>query len=76
MEWLLVIISAVISYNILYFVIKAAVRNGIIEARYIDNANGSSDGNSRSKLLQKACPNCNKNHDFDYPKCPHCNYQH
>jgi len=69
-----VITSAAIAYTILYFVIKAAVRNGIIEARHIDNTNGSSGNNS--KLPQKTCPNCNKNHDFDYPKCPHCNHQH
>ncbi|MBQ8003118.1 MAG: hypothetical protein IJ297_06715 [Clostridia bacterium] len=26
------------------------------------------------KLPQVTCPNCGKEHDFDYPKCPHCNY--
>ena len=25
-------------------------------------------------LPQKTCPKCDKQHDFDYPKCPHCGY--
>ena len=25
-------------------------------------------------LPQVTCPNCGKEHDFDYPKCPHCNH--
>ena len=28
------------------------------------------------KLPQKKCPQCGKNHDFDYPKCPHCEYDY
>jgi hypothetical protein len=23
-------------------------------------------------LPQRQCPQCGKQHDFDYPKCPHC----
>ena len=68
MEVLTIAFVAVISYVILYFVIKSAVRNGIIEARQRDNINGNSN-----QLPQKICPKCNKNHDFDYPKCPYCN---
>jgi len=26
-------------------------------------------------LPQKSCPNCKRNHDIDYPKCPHCGYR-
>ena len=25
-------------------------------------------------LPQKTCQKCGKQHDFDYPKCPHCGY--
>ena len=25
-------------------------------------------------LPQKTCPQCGKQHDFDYPQCPHCGY--
>ena len=25
-------------------------------------------------LPQRQCPHCGKNHDFDYPQCPFCNY--
>ena len=28
------------------------------------------------ELPQKACPKCGKKHDFDYPKCPFCNYEY
>lgn len=27
-------------------------------------------------LAQKQCPNCGKQHDFDYPKCPFCKYDY
>lgn len=27
-------------------------------------------------LPQRKCPRCGKNHDFDYPKCPHCSYDY
>ncbi|MBE6974443.1 MAG: helix-turn-helix domain-containing protein [Ruminococcaceae bacterium] len=27
-------------------------------------------------LPQKKCPRCGKNHDFDYPQCPHCDYDY
>lgn len=27
-------------------------------------------------LPQRQCPQCGKQHDFDYPKCPHCDYDY
>lgn len=27
-------------------------------------------------LPQKTCPKCGKRHDFDYPQCPHCDYDY
>lgn len=27
-------------------------------------------------LPQRVCPKCGKNHDFDYPHCPHCGYDY
>lgn len=27
-------------------------------------------------LPQRACPQCHKNHDFDFPQCPHCGYDY
>ena len=71
MEILLVILGAIISYTILYFVIKAAVRNGIIEARDMNSLpdDVADDG---SRIAQKTCPHCYKEHDCDYPKCPYC----
>ena len=28
------------------------------------------------KLPQRTCPSCGLQHDFDYPKCPHCKYDY
>ena len=28
------------------------------------------------QLPQRKCPNCGKEHDFDYPKCPYCEYSY
>lgn len=27
-------------------------------------------------LPQRKCPKCGKEHDFDYPKCPHCDHEY
>ena len=27
-------------------------------------------------LPQRQCPQCGKKHDFDYPKCPHCEFDY
>ena len=27
-------------------------------------------------IPQVRCPVCGRNHDFDYPQCPHCNYEY
>lgn len=29
-----------------------------------------------SELPQKTCPQCGKEHDFDYPKCPFCKHEY
>lgn len=72
---------------ILYFVIKAAVKNAIIAARNEppkyggEGISGGSwppdDGNNRSAdgISRTACPNCGREHDMDFPKCPHCGYK-
>lgn len=36
--------------------------------------NGFKAHTSNDGVPQKKCPNCGKEHDFDYPKCPHCGY--
>ena len=51
----------------LYLIIKAAVRNGIIEAREMENKSDDADS-----IAQKTCPLCDKEFDIDYPKCPYC----
>jgi len=65
------IIAVIISYAVLYVVVKAAVRNGIIEAREIDDTqnNNNEDG---TDIAQVWCKYCGKKYDMDYPKCPHC----
>ena len=31
---------------------------------------------SHNDLPQRKCPQCGMNHDFDFPKCPHCNFDY
>ena len=75
MEVVIFIILGIIFYAILYFIIKAAVRNGILEARNTDKTpyNPYSD---ESRIAQKTCPSCNKEHDCDFPKCPYCKFDY
>ena len=84
-----VIIYAVIGYIILYFVIKSAVRNGILEARakpagrkgvaqLLDESNtdeGEVD-ESGNRISQTICPSCGAEHDIDFPACPHCGHRY
>jgi len=28
------------------------------------------------RLPQRTCPKCGREHDFDFPKCPHCGYDY
>ena len=32
--------------------------------------------NNDEKLPQKKCPQCGKQHDFDYPECPFCKFRY
>ncbi|MCL2170725.1 MAG: hypothetical protein FWB71_01115 [Defluviitaleaceae bacterium] len=70
---LLILIGlSILSLYIFYRIIKAAVKNGIIEARRIINtppSGGEQDGN---RIAQINCPACKQNYDMDYPKCPNC----
>ncbi len=69
------IIGVIVSYVILYFVIKIAVRNGIVEARYTNGRGDISDEDEGDDISKTTCPRCGKRHDIDYPKCPFCKYQ-
>ena len=69
------IIGTLISLLILYFVIKIAVRNAIIEARNkVNGAHYVCDKDEGTDIAQVVCAGCGKQHDMDYPKCPHCKY--
>ena len=35
-----------------------------------------SESHSLEDLPQKQCPRCGKRHDFDYPKCPYCDFDY
>ncbi len=61
-----------ISYVALYFLIKSAVKNGIIEAR---KADGEKYVNSSSQISQTKCTQCGVMHDIDYVRCPNCGYK-
>lgn len=31
---------------------------------------------SHKDIPQKQCPHCGESHDFDYPKCPYCQFDY
>ena len=37
---------------------------------------GELSGYSHKDIPQKQCPNCGETHDFDYPKCPYCDFNY
>ena len=65
------IIGTIVFFAILYFVVKAAVRNAIAESQGAAN-----DGKpfADGAISQTKCPACGGMHDVDYPKCPHCGH--
>ena len=36
----------------------------------------NADDEPNDEVPQKTCPNCGKEQDIDYPKCPYCKYKH
>ena len=34
------------------------------------------DKTVKDELWQRTCPDCGKQHDLDYPKCPHCGHNY
>ena len=70
----LIAISTLIFFVILYFVVKAAVRNGIIEAQNINDTPPYNAYSDENRIAQTTCPNCNKKYDCDFPKCPYCKF--
>ena len=48
--------------------------SAVFLAGLIDN--GSKTPAKDDKLPQKRCPKCDRMHDFDYPKCPHCGHDY
>ena len=39
-------------------------------------AGGFSKPKQTEDLPQRACPECGRKHDFDYPACPHCGHDY
>lgn len=65
------VVGAVISYVVLYFIIKTAVRNGISESKYI-HQNIETSFVPTTHKAQYLCAGCDKYYDIDLPQCPHC----
>ena len=78
---LLPIVIIVTIYFIIYFTIKTAVREAIVEAHKIIRFNDGqkekiSEDDAVDSISQTTCPNCNAEHDIDYPICPHCGHRY
>ena len=52
----------------------AFAASAVFLAGLIDN--GIKSPIRSDKLHQQICPNCGNQHDFDYPKCPHCGHDY
>ena len=73
MEILGVIVGTILFFTILYFVVKAAVRNGICEAReHLASPNADAGPFADGAISQTKCLYCGENYDIDYPRCPVC----
>ncbi|MCL2592153.1 MAG: DUF6019 family protein [Defluviitaleaceae bacterium] len=62
----LILLSIIVFWIILYFVIKVAVKNAIIEARE------ESTNKEGYTIAKTTCPDCGEEHDIDFAKCPNC----
>ena len=68
----LIVIGVIITLVILYFVIRLAVRDGVVDAHNAFNSGGSDDEREGHGISKIVCTNCGKKYDMDYPKCPFC----
>ena len=34
------------------------------------------DNTAEDEIIKRTCPECGKNHDIDYPKCPYCKHNY
>jgi len=49
---------------------------GCVEGIYGVKANSTGGTSYEQPTPQKQCPGCGEKHDFDYPRCPWCGYDH
>ena len=73
MEIIGLIIGAIFSYVILYFIIRSAVSAGILDARNVEYIQESDD--DEDNIAKVICPSCGKQYDIDYLVCPYCKFQ-
>ena len=66
---ILFLVGTIVLSFVLYLIIKAAVRDGIMEAKGIV---GDDDG--RDTVSKIKCPSCGKEYEMDCPKCPFCGH--
>lgn len=43
---------------------------------FFQSIDDSTEDSTGDNLPQAKCPKCGRQHDFDYPKCPNCNYNY
>lgn len=57
---------------------QAALQEQIDEYNNLDNLTQAAQEEMESQpgeMPQVTCPNCGKNYDLDYPKCPYCKHR-
>lgn len=48
---------------------------GLIIVPLLERKTDDSSDEEGDNISKTVCPNCNKEHDIDYPKCPYCKHQ-
>ena len=85
--FILVVFSNIVFFTVLFYVVKNAVKNGIMEADWairntiveaMKSYNRSSDEENKAsdRIAKTTCRSCGIDYDIDYPKCPWCKHDY
>lgn len=68
-EFVLWLFAVAIIYFVLYLVIRAAVRDGILAAEQRKHPDSQPDS-----IANVTCPHCGKQYEANAPYCPRCGH--
>ena len=66
---IVILLPTVLLFAVLYLVVKAAVKNGIVEAKQVlSNVELSEKPDNGTQIAKTICSNCEKRYEVDYLK--------